>query len=34
MTDASKNEMLDRKISRRTELLVQQATMIESAEHY
>ena len=34
MTDASKTEMLDRAISRRTKLLHESSEMIESVEHY
>lgn len=34
MTDASKTEMLERAISRRTKLLHESSEMIESAEHY
>ena len=34
MTDASNTEMLERAISRRTQLLHESSEMIESAEHY
>ena len=34
MTDASNTELLVKKIARRTQLLIDQATMIESPEHY